>query len=72
MKTKNVNALERLVTRCNEMDITEQLNWLGDAVTPYQAKKELADLDAVAQWAAAWFRGLCSDRELAQVLAEPK
>ena len=41
-----MNALDRLVRRCNEMDITEQLNWLGDASMPYQAQLELAALRA--------------------------
>lgn len=37
-----MNALQWLIYRCNEMDITEQLNWLGDAIKPYQAQKEYA------------------------------
>jgi hypothetical protein len=41
-----MKALISLIRRCNEMDITEQLNWLGDASMPYQAKLELADLQA--------------------------
>lgn len=39
-----MSALEKLVRRCNEMDITEQLNWIGDASMPYQAQLELAAL----------------------------
>jgi hypothetical protein len=38
------DKLEKLLDRCNEMDITEQLNWLGDASMPYQAKLEYARL----------------------------
>jgi len=38
--------LEKLLDRCNEMDITEQLNWLGDASMSYQAKLEYAKLHA--------------------------
>lgn len=38
---KIVGALEWLVHRCNEMDITEQMYWLGDAIKPYEAKLEL-------------------------------
>jgi 7,8-dihydro-6-hydroxymethylpterin-pyrophosphokinase len=41
---KNALKLEKLLDRCNEMDITEQLNWLGDANMPYQAQKEYANL----------------------------
>jgi len=40
------SALEKLVHRCNEMDITEQLNWLGDAIMPMAADTELARLQA--------------------------
>ena len=39
---ENMSALQWLIYRCNEMDITEQLNWLGDAIKPYQAQKEYA------------------------------
>lgn len=38
--------LEKLLHRCNEMDITEQLNLLGDANMPYQAQLEYAALRA--------------------------
>ena len=41
---ENKSALDELVRRCNEMDITEQLNWIGDAILPYQAAKELIAL----------------------------
>ena len=44
-----MDALKKLVARCNEMDITEQINWLFDASMPYQAQKELAALEAVAE-----------------------
>lgn len=37
-----MSAIQWLIHRCNEMDITEQLNWLGDAIKPYQAQKEYA------------------------------
>ena len=37
-----MSAMQWLINRCNEMDITEQLNWLGDAIKPYQAQKEYA------------------------------
>lgn len=39
-----MSALQKLIDRCNEMDITEQLNWLGDANMPYQAKLEFEQL----------------------------
>jgi hypothetical protein len=39
-----MSALDKLVNRCNEMDITEQINWLGDASMPFQAQTELAAL----------------------------
>ena len=52
-----MEALKKLVERCNEMDITEQINWLFDASMPYQAQKELAALEAVAE-AARTGRGL--------------
>lgn len=42
------SALERLVARCNEMDITEQLNWLGDAIMPHEAAAELRELQLKA------------------------
>ena len=41
-----MSALKKLVHRCNEMDITEQINWLGDAIMPSQAAEELAALEA--------------------------
>ena len=41
--------LEKLLDRCNEMDITERLNWLGDASMPYQAKLEYAKLHVELQ-----------------------
>jgi hypothetical protein len=41
-REEEMTALQKLVYRCNEMDITEQLNWLGDASMPYQAQLELA------------------------------
>ena len=34
------SALEWLLKRCNEMDITEQLEFLGDATKPAEALKE--------------------------------
>lgn len=40
----DISALDKLLNRCNEMDITEQINWLGDANIPFIAKKELAAL----------------------------
>ena len=40
------NNLVKLIARCNEMDITEQINWLGDATMLHEAKKELAALEA--------------------------
>lgn len=43
MKT---TAIDKLLKRCNEMDITEQLNWLGDAVMPYEARAELEAMKA--------------------------
>ena len=36
--------LNKLVDRCNEMDITEQLNIFGDASIQYNAKLELSAL----------------------------
>ena len=48
-----METLKKLVARCNEMDITEQINWLFDASMPYQAQKELAALEAVAEAARA-------------------
>jgi hypothetical protein len=45
MSTKQL-ALDRLVFRVNEMDITEQLNWLGDAIMPVEARRELAEVRA--------------------------
>lgn len=39
-------SLQKLVDRCTEMDITEQINCLGDPNMPYQAKVEL---DAIVQ-----------------------
>jgi hypothetical protein len=51
---KKMSALEWLIYRCNEMDITEQLNYLGDAVKPYQAKleadKQRLHLTALRRW----------------------
>ena len=41
-----MNAMQKLLHRVNEMDITEQLNWLGDANMPYQANIELAEFGA--------------------------
>lgn len=40
--------LRKLISRCNEMDITEQLNWLGDPFMPMEARKELDKLLALA------------------------
>jgi hypothetical protein len=42
-----MNALEKLVARCNEMDMTEQDQWLGDVFMPQQAQKDLARLQAI-------------------------
>jgi hypothetical protein len=61
MSTKQL-ALDRLVFRVNEMDITEQLNWLGDAIMPVEARRELAEVRAendalrarVEELEAAW------------------
>ena len=39
-----MSSLDKLIDRCNEMDITEQLNWLNDAIVPINAKKELDEL----------------------------
>jgi len=36
--------LIKLVKRCNEMDITEQLNIFDDAILPMEAEKELQEL----------------------------
>lgn len=50
-----MNAIKKLIARCNEMDITEQLNWLGDASMSYQAKLELAALTTLLkeiEWSA--------------------
>ena len=44
-----MKALQKLVDRCNEMDITEQINCLGDASTPYQAKMEFYSLRAALE-----------------------
>lgn len=41
-----MNDLDKLVARCNEMDITEQINWLGDAIMPGNAAADLAHLRA--------------------------
>ena len=41
-----MNALEKLVNRCNEMDITEQDKWLGDVFMPPLARAELDYLQA--------------------------
>jgi hypothetical protein len=38
-----MNDLDKLIARCNEMDITEQINWFGDASMPYRAKMELEE-----------------------------
>jgi hypothetical protein len=43
-----MSALQKLVNRCNEMDITEQINWLGDAIMPGEAKKELERLETAS------------------------
>jgi BMFP domain-containing protein YqiC len=45
MSTKQ-SALDKLIFRVNEMDITEQLNWLGDAIMPVEARRELEQLRA--------------------------
>jgi hypothetical protein len=45
MSTKQ-SALDRLVYRVNEMDITEQINWLGDAIMSVEARRELAEVRA--------------------------
>jgi len=44
-----MNELKKLVDRCNEMDITEQINWLGDATMPYQAAKEFAAMQEAVE-----------------------
>lgn len=45
-----MNELERLVKRCNEMDITEQQNYLGDAILPTLAAEELAEIRKRIEW----------------------
>jgi hypothetical protein len=42
-----MNALKKLVDRCNEMDMTEQDQWLGDVFMPSLALAELARLQAI-------------------------
>jgi hypothetical protein len=45
-----MSALQKLVDRCNEMDITEQMNYIGgDVNLAYEAKLELADKDAALE-----------------------
>jgi hypothetical protein len=39
-----MSDLDKLIARCNEMDITEQINCLGDAIMPMNAAAELARL----------------------------
>jgi hypothetical protein len=48
-----MSALQKLVRRCNELDITEQINYLGDASMSYEAQKELAALTARVEAAEA-------------------
>ncbi len=42
-----MTALEKLVYRANEMDMTEQENYLGDVFMPALAQKELARHEAI-------------------------
>lgn len=44
-----MSALQKLVKRCDEMDITEQINIFNDAFLPANAKAELAHLQAIKQ-----------------------
>jgi hypothetical protein len=48
-----MSALEKLVHRANEMDMTEQDQWLGDVFMASLAAKELARLQAVEKAAQA-------------------
>jgi hypothetical protein len=51
-----MSDIEKLVARCNEMDMTEQDQWLGDVFMPQQAQKDLARLQAIEAAAIELFR----------------
>ena len=44
MPANDLYNLRKLIKRCKEMDITEQLNIFGDAILPMEAEKELQKL----------------------------
>jgi hypothetical protein len=57
-KERRMNALKKLVDRCNEMDMTEQDQWLGDVFMPSLAAAELERLQAIA---SAFFKIVSPD-----------
>jgi hypothetical protein len=58
-----MNALEKLVSRACEMDMTEQDQWLGDVFMPSLASAELERLQAIEAAASDVAKNWFSDRQ---------